>query len=233
MSGFLNALDTARHLSPAQLLGDRPLVVIAPHPDDETLGCGALLFDAARRGNACHIVCVTDGSRSHPNSRIWPADRIAQVRQQELRAACAILAPTATISWMGHGDCQVPDDAHTATILDALIPSNALVLASWAMDPHIDHRRVASLAQRVAADRSDITVGFYPIWGRFTDLIAPADLIIASDPAKAAKRQALACHRTQMTRLIDDDPAGFVMTDAHQSHFLSHPEIVIALKRHP
>ena len=50
----------------------------------------------------------------------------------------------------------------------------------------------------------------------------------ASDAAVAAKRRALSCHRSQMTGLIDDDPTGFVMTDTHQAHFLTHPEIVIA-----
>jgi hypothetical protein len=31
-----------------------------------------------------------------------------------------------------------------------------------------------------------------------------------------------------MTALIDDDPTGFVMSAAHQVHFLEHPEIYLA-----
>ena len=68
MSGFLDALTHAPQITVGELLGERPLVVLAPHPDDETLGCGALIFDAASRGADCHIICVTDGSRSHPRA---------------------------------------------------------------------------------------------------------------------------------------------------------------------
>lgn len=228
MSGFLDHLSTARHLTVEALLADRPLVILAPHPDDETLGCGALLFDAAARGTPCHVICVTDGSGSHPGSRAWPAARVAQTRQAELRAACAILAPKARVHWLGYGDRAAPDDAQAAAQVSALIPTGALVLASWGHDPHIDHQQVARLANRIAAGRPDTALAFYPVWGRFTDLTPPAELIEATPAALAAKRLALACHRTQMTPLIHDDPSGFVMTGAHQTHFLTHPEIVIA-----
>lgn len=228
MSRFLAHLDTAPRITADRLLGDRPLVILAPHPDDETLGCGALLSDAAAQGTRCHVICVTDGAGSHPGSATWPAARLAQARQAELRAACAVLAPEAQVTWLGYPDCGAPDDAGAAQRLSGLIAPDALVLASWGRDPHIDHQRVARLAARIAAQRPDIALAFYPIWGRFTRLIAPARLITASAAAQAAKRRALACHLTQMTPLIDDDPAGFVMTGAHQTHFLTHPEIVIA-----
>jgi hypothetical protein len=55
-----------------------------------------------------------------------------------------------------------------------------------------------------------------------------AQAIAASPAAREAKRRALACHRSQMTRLIDDDPEGFVMSDQQQAHFLQTPEIVLA-----
>lgn len=47
-------------LSPARLLAG-PLLVIAPHPDDETLGAGGVLLEAAARGQAAWVVFVTSG----------------------------------------------------------------------------------------------------------------------------------------------------------------------------
>ncbi|TGN37583.1 hypothetical protein E4L95_22635, partial [Paracoccus liaowanqingii] len=183
MSGFLDHVAaTATPVGVAALLGGRALVVLAPHPDDETLGCGALLFDAAARGTPCHVICVTDGARSHPGSRAWPAARLAQARHDELDAAVRILAPRATVTWLGHPDCGAPDDAETAARIGRLIPQGALLLASWGEDPHVDHRQVARLAARIAAARPDLALAFYPVWGRFTDLRAPARLIAASDP---------------------------------------------------
>lgn len=228
MSGFLQSLAGAPQVSVADLLDGRPLVVLAPHPDDETLGCGALLWDAAQAGADCHVICVTDGSRSHPNSRAWPAPRLARQRQAELRAAMAILAPAAQVHWLGHPDCAVPEDAETVARLSALVPQGALVLASWSFDPHCDHESVARLAQALHAGRPDTALGFYPIWGRFTDRPAQGRLVRASAPAQQAKARALACHESQMSGLIDDDPQGFVMEPWQQRHFLDHPEIVLA-----
>lgn len=228
MSGFLSQLSCAPPVMIEALLEGRPLVILAPHPDDETLGCGALLWDASQRGTSCHVICVTDGSRSHPNSVNWPAMRLAHTRQAELRGACAILAPRARVTWLGHPDCAAPDDEATARALAGMFAPDALVLASWQGDPHVDHEQVARLARRVASLRPDTALAYYPIWGRFTDRTAPTTRIVASRSAKDAKRRALACHRTQMTGLIDDDPTGFIMTEAHQHHFLTHPEIVIA-----
>lgn len=207
-------------LSPAELLEGRPLVVLAPHPDDETLGCGALLHDAAAMGIDTRVVCVTDGSRSHPASRLWPPARLAAERRRELEDAARILGTVAT--WLGHPDCAVPADLD----LSPLIPPDALVLASWGGDPHCDHEAVAGLALR--AMRTDTRLAFYPIWGRFAPAPTVARPLAATPQARAAKRRALACHRSQMTALIDDDPGGFVMEAWRQAHFLDHPELIIA-----
>jgi hypothetical protein len=83
-----------------------------------------------------------------------------------------------------------------------------------------------SLHKKMA--RPDVVLAYYPIWGRFTNLTARARPIVASSAAREAKRRALACHRSQMTPLIDDDPEGFVMEAWRQEHFLMHPEIIIA-----
>lgn len=228
LSGFLDAVADAPWVTVADLLADRPLVVIAPHPDDETLGCGALLFDAHARGTPCHVVCVTNGDRSHPASRLWPPARLAAERRAEFDAAVAILAPGARTHWLGHPDCEAPEDAASAERLSALIPVDAVVLATWDGDPHVDHERVARLTRRALANRPDALAHSYPVWGRFADRTAPARRIIASDAALAAKARALACHRTQMTGLIDDDPVGFVMEPWRQRHFLTHPEVILA-----
>ena len=42
----------------------RPAVVLAPHPDDETLGCGGTLIRKARAGAPLKVVLMTDGARS-------------------------------------------------------------------------------------------------------------------------------------------------------------------------
>lgn len=234
LSPLLLAAASAPRVSVARLLGGRPLAVVAPHPDDETLGCGALLHDAARAGTRCCVVCLTDGSASHRRSEIWPPHRIAQVRRSELAAAVGELAADAEVHWLGYSDCGLPTEGEEAeravAAISGALPSGASVLAAWGGDPHVDHERGARLVAAVAAGRPDLSLLWYPIWGRFSEAPPPPQvfLVEASPGARAAKQRALACHATQMTRLIDDDPEGFVMDLADQAHFLSHPEIVLA-----
>ncbi len=78
---------------------DQRLLIIAPHPDDEVLGCGGLIAEAVRRGSAVRVVALTAGdgfqgaatltSRSKPT----PDDFLAlgNLRSLELRNACQIL----------------------------------------------------------------------------------------------------------------------------------------------
>jgi LmbE family N-acetylglucosaminyl deacetylase len=85
------ALDAA-HSFPfrplRQMLEDRPFIVIAPHPDDESLECGGLIADACEQGLRAKVVIVSDGAGSHPNSKAYPPDRLIHSvrRRQDKRA---------------------------------------------------------------------------------------------------------------------------------------------------
>ncbi len=66
-----------------QAMGDFPedflrtasaLIVIAPHPDDDVLGCGALIARASMH-LPVRVIYLTDGSASHENSPTYPPDR--------------------------------------------------------------------------------------------------------------------------------------------------------------
>ena len=68
-------------------LEDRPFIVVAPHPDDESLACGGLIADACRQGLRGKVVIVSDGVGSHPNSKAYPPDRLRALREEEARRA--------------------------------------------------------------------------------------------------------------------------------------------------
>ncbi|WP_262895303.1 PIG-L family deacetylase [Hymenobacter lapidiphilus] len=66
--------STALPLQPAAYAATLgPTVVIAPHPDDESLGCGGLLALLARANVPVWCVLMSDGTMSHPNSAKFPA----------------------------------------------------------------------------------------------------------------------------------------------------------------
>jgi N-acetylglucosamine malate deacetylase 1 len=66
-------------------------VVIAPHQDDETLGCGGVIARKRNEGLPVHVIFITDGSASHPrHPRLTPGD-ISVLRRQEAMQALALL----------------------------------------------------------------------------------------------------------------------------------------------
>ncbi|MCX6235998.1 MAG: PIG-L family deacetylase [Bacteroidia bacterium] len=57
------------------------VLIIAPHPDDEVLGCGAIIKRFTEQGNTVYILIVTRGS-----AKMYSDDGIAKVRKQALQA---------------------------------------------------------------------------------------------------------------------------------------------------
>ena len=184
--------------------GGRGLAIIAPHPDDETLGCGAMIARAARAGVRITVIALTDGDASHPGSRRWPPTALARVRAAELRRALARLgAGRARVCRLGARDGNVDERAalrRLRTCLAGICPGVVLVTA--VADHHPDHRAAFRLAQR-AARPLGIPVIAYEVWARSE---TPRH---CADPHRAAKRWAIAAHRSQVGNYISDDPKGF------------------------
>ena len=71
--------------------GKRLLAVVA-HPDDETFGCGGLLAKCAAEGVGVSLVCATRGEVGEiSDPSLATPENLAQVREWELRQACAAL----------------------------------------------------------------------------------------------------------------------------------------------
>jgi len=67
--------------------GERITLVIAPHQDDEVLGCGGLIAKKRLEGCPVHVAFITDGRASHPHHpTLTPAD-VATWRAKEAREA--------------------------------------------------------------------------------------------------------------------------------------------------
>lgn len=219
------------------IVGTGGLIVLAPHPDDESLGCGALLRAAACAGRRALVVQVTDGRLSHRASASVGPDALARLRAQEMQDAIRTLHPTIGLFELGFADCAVPVEPRAAIAVARLVARAAedigasALLTPWHEDPHCDHAATAAIAGRTRALIPHLRLWSYPVWGRFAPTVASAPArIVRFDPGphRAAKAAAIACHRSQMTRLIDDDPEGFVMSAEMQAHFIEHPEVFLA-----
>ena len=206
-------------------LPEGAVMVIAPHPDDETLGCGGLIAQCVREGRAVHTVFVTDGSASHPGSKTWDRPRLAAEREVEAEEALRRLgAGGEPRSFLRLADAAMPVAgsaehaaavAAIAAVLDELRPG--LVVLPWRRDPHCDHRDSWALAMAaVAACGRPVAVLEYAIW--LDELGAPGDQPLPGEVERVSlavsgehKREALRAHRSQMGALVLDDPGGFVL----------------------
>lgn len=221
-----------------QLCGGQDVLVLAPHSDDETLGCGLAIAAATAIGRRVWLAVITDGSRSHPGSATWPPDRLAHLRRAEVTNALRHLTndPEAEPLMLGYRDTASPEADHeiaeaTRRLLAWMPGSVSSIWSTWEGDPHVDHVRGAALARSVAKSRGDLALWYFPIWGRLAieaPAVDPARLFRFEAAAFSERKQeALSCHESQMTRLIADDPDGFVMSPDLQAHFLETPEIFI------
>jgi LmbE family N-acetylglucosaminyl deacetylase len=200
--------------------GGAPLI-LAPHPDDESLGCGGIIAACAAAGAPPFVVIVTDGAGSHPNSRAYPHARLRATRMQEARDAVAALGlPPDRIAFLNLPDTDSPSSGTAfdgaANQVAALLRQHRLgsILATWRHDPHCDHLSAHHIAAAVAA-RTRCRHMAYPVWG----LTLPPDTALDGPkpqgfrldiaPYLPAKRRAIAAHRSQYAGLIDDDPSGF------------------------
>lgn len=141
-------------------------VIVAPHPDDEILGCGGLMRRLAAAGHAILLLAVTDGGGSHPGSTAWPVDRLTAARREETREALARLGVSdqVTVRRLGFTDGGLGAEAMALTdALRAAVEPRDVVFATWEHDGHPDHEVVGRCARDVAAARGARLVQV-PIW---------------------------------------------------------------------
>lgn len=204
-----------------QLSQARAVVILVPHPDDEVLGCGLLIARLVRAGVRVVIVALTDGDASHPGSLRWPPAALAKVRRAELRRALQRLgAARAGVRFMGWHDGGVSSEARQLRIAALCHAIGAgLILAASAEDHHPDHKACFAIGTGVAR-RSNVPLVGYAVWSRLSDIRAHP----IRDRHLAAKRWAIAAHRSQVSDYIHDAPDGFRLADAALRQFIGEPE---------
>lgn len=187
------------------------ILVIAPHPDDESIAAGGLMQRAIAAGGEVRVVFVTDGDNNpwplrylKKKWRISDADRAewgALRRAESHRALAALGVPATAAIFLGYpdrmltklaraGDLRVRDSL--SVIIDAFEPS--LLVFPSAFDLHADHRAISWLAHAAAPGRNVVT---YVIHGRPLRDRLDFRLGLTADEA-ARKRTAIECHQSQL-----------------------------------
>jgi LmbE family N-acetylglucosaminyl deacetylase len=171
------------------------VLVIAPHPDDETIGCGGTLCRHAAKGDRVVAVFLTSGElglKHLPRERAWA------IREREAKVAAKILG-LAAVEFLRQPDWTVGDQAAEAA--RALCPilkreTPQLIYLPHPRDWHPDHRAALTVlraALRNAEDPAPELRG-YEVWTPLSEHDHVED-ITAVMPRKL---RALRAHRSQL-----------------------------------
>lgn len=141
------------------------LVVVAAHPDDESLGAGGLIATAAAAALSIYVVLLTAGEASPHASPTKTRHALATLRLAEMENALARLAPESYLAFLGAPDGAVADaETQVARSLTELLGDgrHTLLAAPWRHDGHPDHD-ASGRAAAVAAESSGARLIEYPL----------------------------------------------------------------------
>ena len=234
LSGYVGASMARRGTDVTASSTRRACLVLAPHPDDETLACGTTVMRRVDASTPVHVVVVTDG-------RTWPPQRDPEVnvatRAQELRAACRLLG-------LGDGDVSQLDfrEQELPAAGDELVEAVADTVRRWhpaevlstsEFDPHPDHGALGAATRRALAGTS-VRLLVYPVWQwerprswtRTAQSSSSTPELVRTDGYLERKRAAVSMYRSQLTvesggELTD----GFGMGPRFLRHFFGRHEM--------
>ena len=213
------------------------LIVVAAHPDDETLGAAGLMTRVARAGGQVSVVLATDGEASHPLSPTHTPGQLGERRSREVAHAVEMLAPGSFVTRLG-----LPDGAlkyHTAALragIEAAIAGceGPVTLAvPWRGDGHGDHRVVGEVAAEIAREMG-VDLLEYPIW--LWHWSTPDDprmpwenlrTLALSPEEHAAKKQAMALHASQTEPLSSASGDEILLREEFLEHFTRPVEVYV------
>jgi LmbE family N-acetylglucosaminyl deacetylase len=174
---------------------DPGVLILAPHPDDESLATGGLQqhYPDAR------VIIVTDGEAAR---RVIP--NLACRRRREARAARRQLGLSTRRLWfLGLPDGQIAShEPRLERLLTAHLSGVRTLIAPFEYDGHTDHDSVGRVSRRLAR-RHRLHLLRYLIWGwhRYEpDQLRDArfERLRLNDAQRRAKQRAIACFRTQL-----------------------------------
>jgi LmbE family N-acetylglucosaminyl deacetylase/SAM-dependent methyltransferase len=216
-------------LSPPELAAMR-FVVLAAHPDDETLGAGGLLAHVHALGAHVEVLLCTAGEGSHPDSPTVTPDQLAGTRLEEFAAGLASLGLEGRWRCLGYPDRGL--GAHAAGITSVVReavrrlpgdPGQLVLVAPYRQDGHADHDVLGQVAAEVARQGGHGLLE-YPVW--FWHWATPDNpawqawvRFHPDPPALAAKARAMDAHATQVRPLSPAAGDEVLLSEAFLKHF--------------
>ncbi|HEX9794812.1 MAG TPA: PIG-L deacetylase family protein [Planctomycetota bacterium] len=170
------------------------VLVLAPHPDDESLGCGGTLREHLLAGDHVEVLFLTSGERGCHGA---PPEETGPRREAEALAALTCLGAARAHFWrLADGGLRA-DEAAVARLAAQLLAGRYDVLyLPHAGEAHADHRAAAEITARAlrrAGGAAPAQAWAYEVWTPLAEL----DRVVDVTPHLPAKLQAIREYRSQ------------------------------------
>ncbi|WP_144672078.1 bifunctional PIG-L family deacetylase/class I SAM-dependent methyltransferase [Arthrobacter sp. U41] len=216
-------------------LAGQAFIVLAAHPDDESLGAGGLMARLRRLGARVTVLLCTAGEASHPDSPTTTPDQLAAVRLEEFGGALTHLLPDPDWRFLALPDGRLA--AHRPEVISALqqaiadvtaasgLPPEQLTLvAPYRHDGHTDHDALGSAAAEAAGAGGHGLLEYpiwYWLWAGTADPAWQSWLRLPLDPAEQQAKAAAMDSHTSQVRALSGRPGDEVLLPPS---FLEHFE---------
>ena len=157
----------------------RTLLGVWANPDDEAYLSAGLMADFRRRGDRVVVVTATLGQHGTSDPVAWPPERLAVLREHELRTSLAAVGVDELhLLGLMDGECTWNDGTDLiADLMTDIEPDLIVTFGPEGMTGHPDHRAVSAWttdAWRIARPRAELwyaTLGtdFHAQWGALSD----------------------------------------------------------------
>jgi LmbE family N-acetylglucosaminyl deacetylase len=225
-SGLLQVSGVYNHSAMVWEPGAERVLVLAPHMDDETIGCGGTLALHAQRGAQITVMFLTDGRNgSSEVSVMYGEERerrqreLIELRTTEARAALQRLGANRMVC-LDAEDGALDKCAWAAEKLrDVLVKLQPeIVYVPFYLEEHPDHRAASRvLLDAVAGTSLQFQCMGYEVW---TPLFP--NCLVRIDATVEVKKQALQEYRSQLEQC--DYLHASIGLNAHRSAGLMNPQ---------
>jgi LmbE family N-acetylglucosaminyl deacetylase len=177
------------------------VLVLAPHPDDESIGCGGAVCLHAQAGDSVAAVFLTSGEKGLPN---LARDEAWRIREAEAHEAAEILGIAKLHFLRGADGALAGEVAEIAATLRPILQSEKpnLVYLPHIGEWHPDHKAATPILQRALQGlQMSVQIRAYEIWTPLSEFQHLENI----DAVMPRKLEAIRAHRSQLEQLAYSD----------------------------
>lgn len=175
---------------PLKINNTDKILILAPHADDESIGCGGFLFKYAKQ---CKVVCLTDGRFGDPN---MPMNELMRIRKEEFIGAMNF-SKVKDYQFLNLQDGNLINEFDKFSKID--FENFDFIFIPNILDQHPDHKAVGiHLAKLLKSKKIKLKICMYEVWNA---LALPNSYIDISDISQK-KKEMVSLYQSQ-TKHID------------------------------